>query len=497
LILKFYFDKLAPHSFDPNAFVEDNGKLVRASKRRERNLRYASKNRSKEAARVAAWRSANPDSVAAQNERKGSRNYHRPFISIDAEGETIPGFDETDANGNVYPLHRTTLWAAAGWRRTYTPEAIAAGLGSPMDGEETKLHVLVREDKKPHHSDEIIEWLLGLPALHGKEQGFLDGVNFVSFAFNYDATQALADLPFEKVWEITRKKSFKFKRKINSPTFYREYAIDFLKGKWLKLWKLRDRNKPYKEKLDKDGNVKLKKNGKPEMEIDAISYIGIDDAFGFYQSKFTKATKPLIKQGYVKKEDHEKIEYMKEHREEFDNMPMSEIMDYCHKELVFLSKALTVLRDGFDKMGETDAAYEARVKEVVAKGESDAAFTARAEAARAAGLPEPQRRGKPAPVRRGLRLRSWSGAGAAAGAKIRYEGLKQKHYSPDITVSKDAMTPWQEQSHRSFIGGRIEPVMQGYAMDRVLVLYDIVSAYPWPCWSCQACEMEDGLRMDL
>jgi len=239
------------------------------------------------------------------------------------------------------------------------------------------------------------------------QAGFPDGVNFVSFAFNYDATQVFADMPEHKVWEITRKKSFKSKRQTQYPTLYKGYAIDFLKSRWLKLWKLRDPDKPYKEKLGKDGNVKLKANGKPGMEIDATAYIGIDDAFGFYQSRFTKATKPLIKQGYVAEEDHKTIEYMKEHRDEFDNLPMDQIKHYCHLELVFLSKALTVLRDGFDKMG--------------------------------------------------IKLRTWGGAGAAA-ALIRKEKMKERHYSPDITVSTSAMTLQQEQAHLSFIGGRIEPV---------------------------------------
>jgi hypothetical protein len=42
---------------------------------------------------------------------------HRPFISIDAEGRKFPGFDEIDAAGNIWPLHRTVLWGAGGWQR--------------------------------------------------------------------------------------------------------------------------------------------------------------------------------------------------------------------------------------------------------------------------------------------------------------------------------------------------------------------------------------------
>jgi hypothetical protein len=159
-------------------------------------------------------------------------------------------------------------------------------------------------------SGEIIEWLLSLPGKYGRDRGFVDGVNFVSFAFNYDATQVLADLPSWKVKEICQKKD-KNGRKLKSgcPTWYKDYAIDYLKGKWLKLWKLRDHNHPRKPELDKFGHAKLKPNGKPKMKIDEVAYINIEDAFGFYQSKFTTATKPLIKQGYMKAQDHKTIEY--------------------------------------------------------------------------------------------------------------------------------------------------------------------------------------------
>lgn len=76
----------------------------------------------------------------------------------------------------------------------------------------------------------------------------------------------------------------------------------------------------------------------------------------------------------------------------------------------------------------------------------------------------------------GIRLPSWSGAGAAAAALIRKGELKKKHYSDDIAVKN--ITPQQDHAHHAFIGGRIEPVMQGNALDRSLFLYDVASAYP-------------------
>jgi hypothetical protein len=323
LSLNDYLERLNARAIDPNEFIEESGRLIRIARRKESNQRHRAKNRKNEAAGISKWKGQNPDRGQAQ----GARDSDGTIIARSSRStprQDYPGFDEVDSTfmaaveearskgvagaldsnpdgtpaTNVYPLHRTTLWADGGWRRQNTSTELAAGLGKPTLGEECPGYFLYYEDKRPHHSDEIIEWLLSLPGRYGPEQGFPDGVNFVIYAFNYGATQVLADLPPNKVWEITRKKIFKTKRKTKYPTF-KGYAIDFLKSKWLKLRKLRDPNKPYKERLDKNGNVKFKANGKPEMEIDAIAYIGIDDSMGFYQSRFTKATAPLIKQGYV------------------------------------------------------------------------------------------------------------------------------------------------------------------------------------------------------
>ena len=69
---------------------------------------------------------------------------------------------------------------------------------------------------------------------------------------------------------------------------------------------------------------------------------------------------------------------------DFANVSFEEIKHYCGLELDFLSKALTVNRDGFDRLG--------------------------------------------------IRLPHWTGAGAAAGAFIRANGI-QEHYSQDIVAT--------------------------------------------------------------
>lgn len=165
------------------------------------------------------------------------------------------------------------------------------------------------------------------------------------------------------------------------------------------------------------------------MELDTTAFIQIDDALGFYQSTFVKVTKGLVSQGYMTKGQHEEIVKNKSERDNFHNIPFEQIKHYCHLELTGLAKALTILRDGFDLMPDN-----------------------------------------------GIRLPSWSGAGAAASALIRKQTLKKNHYSSDIAIQN--ITPQQDHAHLAFVGGHIEPIMQGNALDRSLFLYDVASAYP-------------------
>jgi len=408
------------------AWAKDNPEKVRESLRA-----YVERNSDKVRESKRISEKNNPETVKRKEKRRNDRNYHRPFVAIDAEGMTIPGHDivvphkEPLVDGSVairetvYPEHRTILWGAQGWRRTYSSTELDDNPASPRtDGAETEAQWLGHDDKRPLPSLEILDWLTSLPGKFGPDQGFPDGVNFVGFGFSYDANQLFKDLPYEKVWEITRKRSFKTKRKFKAPVLFDTYMIDYLKGKHLKIWKLRDRDNPYHWVIDKNGN--------PKREPDSIARIEIEDTFGFYQSAFVHATESLIGQGYLAKEDHDTITKNKKERPNFDTIPFPQIKHYCHLELVALSKALTVLRDGFDRMD--------------------------------------------------IHLRDWTGAGSAAGALIRKQELKDRHYSPDIAAKNPS--PQQMQAHHAFFGGRIELLKQGYAAEKDLWQYDIASAYP-------------------
>ncbi len=161
-----------------------------------------------------------------------------------------------------------------------------------------------------------------------------------------------------------------------------------------------------------------------QRHISAFTY-----TFGFYQESFVKATASLVNQGYLTQSDHDIIATNKKKRSDFENVDFETIKRYCGLELTTLSKALTVLRDGTEKIG--------------------------------------------------VRPNSWSGAGSIAGAFITDKELKKKHYSDDIATHDISIQ--QNCAHHAFFGGRIELIKQGYVKDQSLFVYDIASAYPTAC----------------
>ena len=56
-------------------------------------------------------------------------------------------------------------------------------------------------DKRPLGAVKILDWLLSLPEQFGPAV-------FVMFSFGYDITQILKHLPYEKAWEIVKRKTY-------------------------------------------------------------------------------------------------------------------------------------------------------------------------------------------------------------------------------------------------------------------------------------------------
>jgi hypothetical protein len=174
--------------------------------------------------------------------------------------------------------------------------------------------------------------------------------------------------------------------------------------------------------------------------------ITIYDGYGFYAEAFEKVVDGLVKNDYATKDEHNLIKGMKELRKDKDawrTLPFEKIKEYTKLELSTGSRAMTLLRDGFD------------------------------------GLPGG-----------GIRLRMWSGAGAAAGALIEKMELKKRHFPTNFKVKTQHPGDEQKWAHAAFHAGHIECLQQGYAPEQELHKLDIVGAYPWGCIALPS--MRDG-----
>ncbi len=422
---------------NPQEIAQFEKGCAKRKKWRDNNPAKVAEDRRKQAPKIKAWKEDNPDAVAKHRKKQDTDEYHRPFVAIDAEGMDYDG-EDIIVDGVTYPKHRTFLWGAKGWHRKHATSALEKDPSlSRTEGEDTQAYWLGTTDKKPLTSVEILEWLVSLLEKFGPENGYPNGVNFVSFSFGYDVTQLCADIPYHKGRQIANRKEPGKARRRSGYIFYKNFAIKYMKSKTLEIKRLRDERAPYKHVLNADGSVS------PILDYDA--YIRVDDGFGFFQTSFVEAVKNLIKPGYIKEEDWTAVKNMKDGRDKFANRSFEEIKRYCEHEITMLAKECTVLRDGFDKL--------------------------------------PLGNGK-----HGIRLRSWSGPGSATGALLRAIDLPEKHYSADIATNN--ISTQQLRAHHTFFGGRIELLRQGYAEDQPLWVYDIASAYPYIC--TQLPSMRDG-----
>jgi len=172
-----------------------------------------------------------------------------------------------------------------------------------------------------------------------------------------------------------------------------------------------------KERLGSDGAIKVK--GHVFVGDYAIDWI---KGKRLVVKKFRDRDNP--KAGFIRRIKVAAIERDKARRQNFDQVPIDEIKTYTELELRKLSLAAIKLRDGFDYMG--------------------------------------------------IRLGSWSGAGAAAAALIHARGVSE-HYAG--WVNKRDPSPEQLIAHAGYYGGHIEMLKQGYSEAGVFV-YDLKSAYP-------------------
>jgi hypothetical protein len=196
-------------------------------------------------------------------------NVGEPFILERGRRKTVLREDVRkwiDAGKSVYFRQRTCLWMAGG------VEGFEDAILYSADG---------------LRSERIFEFLCSLPRKFSSSDRRAKQPIFVGFGFGYDIAQILAGLPKQELWEVRKGKPWV---KRDDPTWrsnyegwvlWRSYAVAVLPGKKIKICKLRDPNRPFKWRLDKDGEAR--------RTVDWIERIVIYDAIGFFQASLVNA----------------------------------------------------------------------------------------------------------------------------------------------------------------------------------------------------------------
>ena len=141
------------------------------------------------------WKQDNPEKTKRHKQDQKEKAYlQRPPVAIDAEGQTYDGND-IKYNGALFPAHHTYLWGSSLDIFEFSKVKFLRPEAQVTDW-------LCNEDKAPLTSVQILNWLLTRPLYYGPN------ALFVAYAFDYDVTQILKDLPRKKVWEICRHEKF-------------------------------------------------------------------------------------------------------------------------------------------------------------------------------------------------------------------------------------------------------------------------------------------------
>jgi hypothetical protein len=231
-------------------------------------------------------------------------------------------------------------------------------------------------------------------------------------------------LPYKVVWEICKRerwaKNKKDRKPIGStPVYWGEFAFSYIKGKWLEIYHIRDRE---------TNTYVIDENGKKLSKYDG--YIKIHDSFSFFQSGFSKVVDGMFKAGRATPDEAAFLAKMKKtprHPEVWATQDIETIKRYTTIELRLLAREMGVMRQGFIDMDN-------------------------------------------------MRLQSWHGPGAAASACLRGRKVNKLYYPDDIRAEN--ITPWQEAAHHAYHAGHIEMIKHGWLEKGNLDVLDIASAYP-------------------
>jgi len=383
------------------------------------------------------------DRVAKREKDKQEFELKRPMISIDSEGQDYKDGDVFDARIFKDVIYEQTLHDGTVHPVLYKPHATYLWCAVSINGERrTLIHPDTEMNgtrKVPLHATDILDFLAGLPNEFGGQvktpRGNMKTAPiFVSFVFNYDVTMILKDMGLPTAYEIIKKRKYQNDRDRTSSalktgnfdaalsakqsnvelhwTFWRGFAIDYVKGKWIDIARLRDPDHPYV--TNENGEELLDKNGKKTIDMDGPS-IRIFEVYGYFQSPFNDVVKSMVQRGAASDDEKTLIAEMKAKRGRFNKEPIRKIIDYCQAECRLLADEMTTLRK---------ALFDPEI---------------------------------------GLFPISWHGPGAAVSELYRSKKLKA-HFGEHISAEP---LPLQSEQQRwaghAFAGARIEMVKQGYA----------------------------------
>lgn len=161
----------------------------------------------------------------------------------------------------------------------------------------------------------------------------------VGYAFLYDITKILTDLPNEAIWLLVKDEGAKKRarivdgRVIYRPVYWKGYALNYMNrrlsvGRW--RWETKQGKRgPYKRPVIYQRRT-------------------VWDIFAFYQSKFTSA---LLDWKVADATRLKRMAEMKDKRNEFDKLETKDIEAYCIEECAYLAKLARALLDAHNNAG--------------------------------------------------------------------------------------------------------------------------------------------------
>lgn len=197
---------------------------------------------------------------------------------------------------------------------THAPFVGCDGEGAGIDSIGRQNYMLLRMGDRELYTGKPLSTIECLGHICDAEPGF----NYVGFAFGYDVTMILRDLPPERRVRVLQAKD---RGNGKSPyTYFDTFGIDYLPRNYLSVCRVEPG--PDRTLRRVEGTRRT-----------------IWETFGFFQTSFVRS----LKNFGVGLDKLEQIEKMKAAREDFETMS-AEIRDYCRLECQYLAEMMETLR---------------------------------------------------------------------------------------------------------------------------------------------------------